>query len=341
MNLFTIFLLVAASQGIISGVLFITLKRYRSDKRQLAFIIILLSMALLNLVLMESGIRYHHAIFNYLAYTLPMLIVMPVGPLLYSYVSNKGLSQRHFYSTIVDLVPYIAGVLVAITGAFHWRAAIDQYNIYADSVRWLSITIYVAFSLKKVFNQQNQWYRNLVAAFAIFQIIWLVHLLPYLGLQDELIEIVTWYPIYIPLAILVYWISINGYLVLSQVSTKRSTIIDRDVATTTYKLLVDAMENDRLYLDPEMTVAKLAGRVGVSPKTISSILNQHCNTSFNHFINTYRVEELKRRLRSSGQSNLTITGLGLECGFNSSATMQRAFRQVMKCSPREYQLKTA
>ena len=56
--------------------------------------------------------------------------------------------------------------------------------------------------------------RQFLAVFGFFQLIWLGHLIPYVvpSSQEVWIEAVKWYPIYIPLAILVYWLSINSFL---------------------------------------------------------------------------------------------------------------------------------
>lgn len=318
-------------------------------------------MALANIVLMDSGIRYRSPFLNFAAYVTPLLIVMPVGPLLYFYVLanlNRNFKVtkfhvRHFYSTIFDLLPYLAGIVLLvglqaswITNEKSFRSVIDEYNGYADIFRWLSLTVYLVIISRRLRDadlEDSKWLRQLVAVFTAFQVIWLLHMMPYLwpGFGNDFITLVTWYPIYLPLSVVVYWLTINGYLRLSKAALPKAAPLSDDTAEHIFSKLVASMESERLYLDAGMTLAKLASHIGVNQKIISAVLNQHKGLSFNQFLNSYRVEELKRRLRSPGHRNLTITGLGMECGFNSSATMQRAFRQLEKCSPRAYQLKSA
>ncbi|MEI9921049.1 MAG: helix-turn-helix domain-containing protein [Bacteroidota bacterium] len=361
MNLLTVLVSTAAVQGIISGILFIVLQKNHSlQNKLLSFLIILLSMALINLVLMDSGIRYQSVVLNLMAYIVPWLLPMAIGPVLYFYVTSGidhqfqlSRHRRHLYPIVVDLLPYAAGIVLVlglithlITNESQWRFVIDEYNVYTDVIRWISLTTYVMLSSRRlkdaVSDEDVNWFRNVIIAFSVFQAIWLLHLLPYLSpsFRNQFLDLITWYPIYIPLAILVYWLSVNGYIRMSRPVAKKTLLMPVDAAGSTFRVLVSAMEDDRLFLDPEMSVAKLSDHVKVSQKTISAVLNQHRGISFNQFVNSYRVEELKRRLKSPEHRNLTISGLGLECGFNSSATMQRAFRQLAKCSPREYQLKT-
>jgi AraC-like DNA-binding protein len=96
------------------------------------------------------------------------------------------------------------------------------------------------------------------------------------------------------------------------------------------------MEHDKLYLDPELNLKKVADHTGISPKIISTILNQHFRQSFNDFINAYRVREVKERLLDPENRHMTISGVALESGFNSQATFQRVFKNVTGTSPREY-----
>lgn len=361
MTFLTILILVGAVQGLVSATLFLSKKSHSLQTRLLSFIIIFLSLALVNLVLMDAGVRYRSSTANLLAYVVPLLIVMPVGPLLFYYVKtsfepavNFNSSVRsHFYPVIFDLLPYIAGsILVAglITGMIvdesAWRYVIDEYNAYADIIRWGSLTTYVVLSARHVKDHSHRsddrtvkWLRSLIIVFATFQLIWLLHLLPYLlpVVRNKFIELITWYPIYIPLSVMIYWLSINGYLRMS-VSVRKTLLLSPERVKETDRTLNQVMEKERLFLDPDLTVSKLGIATGLSPKIISAFLNQHRGVSFNQYVNTYRVEELKRRLKSPGDQHLTITGLGLECGFNSAATMQRAFRDLVRCSPRQYQL---
>ena len=87
---------------------------------------------------------------------------MPMGPLIYFYVQsvlNPGFRIRrkqhlHFLPVIVDLVPSIIAIVFVIgviTNTIKNNPApvgqfIDDYNVYADIPRWLSLTIYVWLS---------------------------------------------------------------------------------------------------------------------------------------------------------------------------------------------------
>ncbi len=96
------------------------------------------------------------------------------------------------------------------------------------------------------------------------------------------------------------------------------------------------MEEDKLYLEPSLNLQSVSTHTSIAQKTISYILNNYQNKSFNEFVNEYRIQEVKKRLLEKGKDHLTIYGMALDCGFNSQATFQRAFKSVTGVSPKEY-----
>ena len=151
-----------------------------------------------------------------------------------------------------------------------------------------------------------------------------------------------WYPIYIPIAIMIYWLGLKGYLhsrnspVYVVPGKTNATLLPTETVDKAIGLLTSAMQTDKLYLDPELTVEKVGRHVQLPPKTVSFVLNQHRQKSFNTFVNEYRIEAVKHRLTDPASEHLTLTGIAFECGFNSQATFQRAFRQATGQSPKEF-----
>jgi len=96
------------------------------------------------------------------------------------------------------------------------------------------------------------------------------------------------------------------------------------------------MQEDQLFLNPGLSLTILSQHSGIPQKTISAVLNQHLHKSFNEFINEYRVAAFKERIQKRESNQLTIAGIGLECGFNSQATFQRTFKEITGMSPSEF-----
>ncbi|MFM7488040.1 MAG: helix-turn-helix domain-containing protein [Cytophagales bacterium] len=356
-NLLDTVILLGAIQGFIISALLCFKKEKLYANKLLAALLFLISLACLNLHLLNLQITKDSTFWSIFALVVPLVIVMPIGPLIHFYVQslwspNFKLNRSHrihFYSVVIDLLPSFIGIVFVLGAMLHWIDKsefnswgnfLDSYNTYADFPRWLSATIYIVTSWKKLkdFRQPDAvaWPKQFVMGFGIFQLIWLVHLVPYLipSLSEPLLEWVGWYPVYIPLALMVYWLGFNGYL-KARPQTSRKTI-DTSTADKTLGALQKIMIHDRIYLNPELTLNEVVKITGITQKTISAVLNQHAGKSFNEFVNEYRVEEVKKRLSARYSTHLTITGIAFECGFNSQATFQRTFKQFTGVSPTEF-----
>jgi AraC-like DNA-binding protein len=190
-----------------------------------------------------------------------------------------------------------------------------------------------------------KWLRQLQAAFIAFQFIWLCYLLPYIlpAYTDKMVRIFYWYPIYVPLAVLIYWLGVKGYLQRQRTisgKTERQSILRADIVEKTIKTLQKTMETDLLYLDNALDLNMLSQHTDIPVKTLSAVLNQHLKLSFNDFVNHYRVAAFVERYQKTENAHLTIMGIASDCGFNSQPTFQRAFKQVMGMSPRDFKQTT-
>ena len=310
---------------------------------------------------------------QFLSNFIPLVIVMPMGPLLYFYIqssldSNFKFTKKlrpHFYPFVIDIVPQLTAfifIIGTLTGIFKdhpqpWGNFIDTYNVYADIPRWMSVTLYVFLSAKylaafkaKHNNQLNgqinsfKWLQQFIRVFSVFQIIWFVFLIPYVipKYSNKLIDAVDWYPIYVPMAIMIYWLGIKGYAMsqVENIAVKKSagvaSALSSSVIEQTISSLKKAMAEEKLYLNTNLNLSMLSEHTSIAQKTISAVLNQHMNKSFYEFINEYRVECFKQKIAQPEIVNLTIAGVAFECGFSSQATFQRIFKQVTGQSPSEF-----
>jgi AraC-like DNA-binding protein len=97
------------------------------------------------------------------------------------------------------------------------------------------------------------------------------------------------------------------------------------------------MHARRPYLDPELSFAQFASLVGLPEPAIRRAINHRLgHGQFRHFLNGYRVEEAKRRLRDPASAGDKILAVALDSGFSSLASFNRVFRQTVGCAPSEY-----
>lgn len=97
------------------------------------------------------------------------------------------------------------------------------------------------------------------------------------------------------------------------------------------------MQSERPYLDPELTFPQFAAKLGLPEPIVRRAINHGLGHGhFRQFLNGYRVEEAKRRLRDPASAGDKIVAVALDAGFSSLASFNRAFRQIAGCSPSEF-----
>lgn len=101
----------------------------------------------------------------------------------------------------------------------------------------------------------------------------------------------------------------------------------------------ELIEKESLYKNPELTLSDIAKRLETNTSIISKAINQGFQMNFNDFINNYRIEAVKTCLKNNEQKKSTLLGIALDCGFNSKATFNRAFKKNTGLSPKDYLLK--
>ncbi len=96
------------------------------------------------------------------------------------------------------------------------------------------------------------------------------------------------------------------------------------------------MKSERYYLQPELSIRELAAQLKIPLSELSQAINQERNINFNDYINAWRIDEFIREYPKPENSAYTILSIALDCGFNSKATFNRAFKKHTGQSPKDY-----
>lgn len=367
-NIFDILILIGTIQGFIIGILLYRSQAVLKANRFLSWILFLFSLACLNIFMLETDVGFDGLLWDILTAVVPMIIIMPIGPLVYFYSRSLSfpkqvftrLDRRHFYWTILDFIPailaviYILGVLFQLVDpqqSAQWNGLIGDFEQYLDIPRWLSISYYLWKSWKLLSNIPKdavtikKWPQQMIKGFALFQFIWLIHLIPYLLPQTTnlLLRTFSWYPIYVPMVILIYWLGIKGFLMNHGFQVvnvpARKNVIDETLAKQIIEHLDRSMQEEKLFLNPNLKLKLLIEQTSFNQKQISAALNQYLGKNFNEYINRFRVEEAQKRLVDPQYQHLNIAAIAYDCGFNSLATFQRTFKSITGQTPKAFQQK--
>ncbi|MFT7121129.1 MAG: PAS domain S-box-containing protein [Neolewinella sp.] len=96
------------------------------------------------------------------------------------------------------------------------------------------------------------------------------------------------------------------------------------------------MEVEQLFLDPDMTLRKLSTRLDTNTKYLSQVINHHGGCNFLTFINSFRIEEVKKFLEAGDFYKHTFFGIAQRCGFKNKSTFYKVFRDTTGMTPKVY-----
>jgi AraC-like DNA-binding protein len=106
------------------------------------------------------------------------------------------------------------------------------------------------------------------------------------------------------------------------------------------KVLCELMEEHKLYRHDGLTIAVLAGRLGIPEYRLRRLINRRLgHRNFSSFVNGYRLAEARAALADPVQSDVPILTIALDAGYQSLAPFNRAFKLTAGMTPSEYRRK--
>ena len=109
-----------------------------------------------------------------------------------------------------------------------------------------------------------------------------------------------------------------------------TTPLSKDLA----RLINQHMKTQESYLNPQLTLPELAGKLSISPHILSQVLNETLNQNFFEFVNSFRIEKAKTLLLDSNKSS--VIQVAMDSGFNSKTAFYTAFRKRLGKTPRQW-----
>ncbi len=112
--------------------------------------------------------------------------------------------------------------------------------------------------------------------------------------------------------------------------------LSEEAAQKYLQQLLRLMDEQKPFLNSELTLSQLAASAGISPHNLSEIINSLRGQNFYDFINGYRIEQIKKDLADPSKQHLKILSIAFDAGFNSKATFNTLFKEQTAKTPSEY-----
>ncbi|QBA64235.1 helix-turn-helix domain-containing protein [Muriicola soli] len=193
----------------------------------------------------------------------------------------------------------------------------------------------------------------LILGSAVF-LLWIIAMVVFNSTGNE----TAYYPLRLATSFILYWIGYQGLFrytiiqdrillrksfpqqLLTKELTKRGNDQKSDFVNEKHNKSFSELEEliltHQKYLDPLLSLEKLAAELAISPGHLSKLINVYSGQHFSDYINGYRIEQSKKLLSDSTFQPYTIVAIGLECGFNSKSTFYTAFKKFTGQTPSDF-----
>jgi AraC-like DNA-binding protein len=255
------------------------------------------------------------------------------GPILYLYY------QATFRNKVNNLLKYV--IFIPIIVPFFYPIFVYSGNfILVIMQSWLLFWLLVIFrDLNRYYseprNKQNKvdklWLYTLNIGFCFF---WFIVNLLFLDFFFELSIIFT-IAFYIVTIITIkhYWYKKGDDF--EPQKYKRSGLTEEKERIIFIKLK-EIMETERIYLNSDISLPKVAAKINVSPHKLSLVINKRMEMSFNDYINSYRINDIINAMKREEFQKTKIASLAFDYGFNSISTFNTVFKKITNHTPLEY-----
>jgi AraC-like DNA-binding protein len=357
-------LYIGISQSFFAGLLVATKKPISTADRFMAAWLFMICIELISALINSTGLEM---------YSFPF-ITFTYGPLQYLYVLFITQPQRKFsWFSLLHFIPFAAFFTVSVIfrsqplvrdlRGFLIPDELISLRIVYSICFFLSITVYSTLTFINIWKHQKNL-KNLVSySSGVMTLNWLKFLS--IGFYVSYftlfifggLNIIGNYIPFDPYFIIFGFITIFSFA-FSFYSIRQPVIFgNEDIyfaadkkeperylksglkdgqADSLLKSLIDFVENQKVYLDRDLTIQDLSRRTGIPRHYITQVLNEKHGRNFFTFINEYRVKEVLKRFSDTRFDNYTILAIAFDSGFNSKTTFNSIFKAITGKTPSQY-----
>ncbi|MEM1337217.1 MAG: helix-turn-helix transcriptional regulator [Bacteroidota bacterium] len=290
------------------------------------------------------------------------------GPFVYTYVRRLVFNETptfrlkwwHYLPALIHLCYYVWTLSIPLLdfNEMYFSGRLNLLFFIVEAGGLISFIFYwvkTFFLLKKYAIEEgkqlsykpavNRFLMVFTGVLALFIILWLVSFLStnFLGRPFVYVNYVT---MWITTPVFIY---VVGYFSLRQPEIFRIPLPPKSKSDSErlkpneihqfQKRLHFFMEEEKIYMEPNLSLKSLADKINTSSNNLSWLLNQVYQASFYEYINNYRIKAFREKVERNEHNSQTLLALALDVGFNSKSTFNRVFKSVMGITPKEY-LKT-
>ena len=334
-RLIQLFLLVAAAQGFIIGLVILSRKSgdFINSLLAIAFLILSFRLAVYPFreLLEENALGQLSDI--------SLIALLAVGPLIFLFINHKINRRTNIHTChLFHIVPLVLYLIDSLTSVFSLYICTSYATLYSAMIYGGLSLFAIARTISGTSFFKSPTPRLYSLAIPLMLIPISIH-----GLVPFSEPILNLHPATFPYLVLTFLFYRMGFKAAFDSRKFLSDLLDFKPDSTavidTGKLshLIQIIEGKKLYLNPGLTISEVSRKSGLSRHVISDLLNQGLGKNFNQLVNDYRLDIASQNLICPEMQYLSIAGIANESGFNSKSTFNQLFKKHYGMTPSEYQ----
>ncbi len=368
-HIYHFILVIGATQGIVLGISLITSSTQKKlANRFLAAILFFFAYRLIVEALRSLGVVGVHS----WTYHVFLEFNWVYGALIYfyirSYIEPDFKLQKQDW---IHFIPVIFEITISIfvkSQNFYWDGTRESISVlgYHAYIFWMHmpsqviifsglilyyvyqskklVTIYTADNTRLVQSEDIHWLEVLLHLYTIFACLVIAISLADYFFYDYAFNPFYIIPVYIAMAILTYWLGLQGYAKRTTPFLQKKKSHNVEVSETFHEgveQLSIVMKEQKLFTNPKLTLDELAMAVNLKPYQLTQVLNGVIHKNFSDYVNEFRVKEAIKLINDPDYNQYTLLAIAYESGFNSKATFNRIIKKMTRKSPKQLRLKKA
>lgn len=362
-----IILLISGIQGILFTIIILSSKRFKERSNfYLALLILSFSIGNLQNYFWNSGLISEELFYG--------IIYIPYGYIdvvfFYFYIKtflfpNKTIELREKWLYVPFAIAFLLTLYFKIGHSFQFLSTsdyqlIEKLEVVHDffSLIFAIVLLLISYGFINQFERQQTsdhfntfkmdlgWLKTLFVLMLLALSFWVI------AFVEEIIwdanNSLYYYLLYVSVSIVIY---ILGHVGLYKVGVlKERKKIRKFYGNRSSEVVIEPtpsknkhiiafekyIKEEKNYLNSQLSLDIAADKIGINKSYLSRLINAELNVSFSNYVNELRVEEMKTYINNPDFKNYTLTAMGLESGFNSKSSFNKAFKKHTGLSPSAY-----
>jgi len=296
----------------------------------------------------------------WLMYT-DMTTAFAIGPFAYFYIKTVlGLKTKSYLKYMLHFIPAAAVLCAIITNNIidgemvshylHFPSNYPVYNVnpmlrVIDFISNIYMIFYFILIIKTIYNLLNNKSHksmkelNIIFYYMFFIVLFSLMMLIASAAGNNILNITAIY--LLTLSGIWYFIFSFRYPEFTQNAIREAksiryensilNSIDSDVVL---ERLDELMEEEKIYIDEELTMQKLSELLMITPHQFSKMLNSTRKMNFRTLVNSYRIKEAMNQMAE--WPDKTILEIALASGFNSKSSFNSVFMKSAGVTPSDF-----